>query len=131
MFERIPSFCMKSDLTIIGTNHGKGVSRIWLDGNKLIEAGFHFGARYDLSALKADSASTDLKELDSRIELTLNPNGKFEVSGDGDSPTIDISGRVITDTFAKHIAKSHSSGAPVVEINYSIGQIIITAAGFR
>jgi len=109
---------MKTQLTIIGTNHGKGTSRIWLEGKRLVEAGFEVGTRYDRSISNVG------------IELNANPKGKFKVSGKGEKPIIDISGRAVTDTFAEHISAC-SPKTPVVEVNYSKGEILITSAGCR
>jgi hypothetical protein len=109
---------MKTQLTIIGTNHGKGTSRIWLEGKRLVEAGFEVGTRYDRYA---DSSG---------IQLIANPKGKYKVSGKGDKPIIDISGGAVTQTFADHISKS-SPKTPVVEVEYSKGEIFITEAGCR
>ena len=114
---------MKTQLTIIGTNHGKGTSRIWLEGKRLVEAGFEVGTRYDRYATFSSSSR-------SGIQLTANPKGKYKVSGKGDKPIIDISGGVVTNTFAEQISKC-SPKTPVVEVKYSKGEILITEAGCR
>lgn len=118
---------MKTQLTIIGTNHGKGTSRIWLEGKRLVEAGFEVGTRYDRvlhRSARVHQTNGSWTAVGS-IDLTLNPKGKFKVSGKGEKPIIDISGGAVTDTFAEHIAESYSSGAPVMEIKYSKGKICI------
>lgn len=56
----------------IGMN--KGSPRIWLEGKLLDEAGFVAGALYDRS-IQVD-----------RVTLTLNPVGKFKVSGKAKGP---------------------------------------------
>ena len=112
---------MKTQLTIIGTNHGKGTSRIWLEGKRLVEAGFEVGTRYDRYA--------DFNPRGA-IQLIANPNGKFKVSGKGEKPIIDISGGAVTETFADHISKS-SPKTPVVAVEYSKGEIFIKEAGCR
>lgn len=117
---------MKTQLTIIGTNHGKGTSRIWLEGKRLVEAGFEVGTRYDrICKSRTSKEFGTLHGSIEFIELTATPNGKFKVSGKGDKPIIDISGGAVTETFAEHIAESYSSGAPVMEIKYSKGKIFI------
>jgi hypothetical protein len=118
---------MKTQLTIIGTNHGKGTSRIWLEGKRLVEAGFEVGTRYDRVCRKVARMNKDgvISPHQGEIDLSLNPKGKFKVSGKGDKPIIDISGGAVTETFAEHIAESYSSGAPVMEIKYSKGKIFI------
>ena len=113
---------MKTQLTIIGTNHGKGTSRIWLEGKRLVEAGFEVGTRYDRYA--------DFNPRGGAIQLIANPNGKFKVSGKGEKPIIDISGGAVTETFADHISKS-SPKTPVVAVEYSKGEIFIKEAGCR
>jgi len=116
---------MKTQLTIIGTNHGKGTSRIWLEGKRLVEAGFEVGTRYHRYA----SWGRGEKPRGS-IQLIVDPNGKYKVSGKGDKPIIDISGGHVTDTFAEHISES-SPKTPVVEVEYSKGEIFIKEAGCR
>jgi hypothetical protein len=118
---------MKTQLTIIGTNHGKGTSRIWLEGKRLVEAGFEVGTRYDRLQTAKNLPNETLLEW---ITLKANPKGKFKVSGKGDKPIIDISGGAVTDTFAEHISRS-SPKTPVVEASYSDGKILITPAGCR
>jgi len=122
---------MKTQLTIIGTNHGKGTSRIWLEGKRLVEAGFEVGTRYDRVLRKVARMKDGLiSPHQGEIELTLNPKGKFKVSGKGEKPIIDISGGAVTETFADHISKS-SPKTPVVEVEYSKGEIFIKEAGCR
>ena len=87
---------MKTQLTIIGTNHGKGTSRIWLEGKRLVEAGFEVGTRYDRNVIKA-------KDGWDHLELRVKSDGKFKVSGKGDKPIIDISGKAVTETFREAI----------------------------
>lgn len=109
---------MKTQLTIIGTNHGKGTSRIWLEGKRLVEAGFEVGTRYHRYAFKAG------------IQLIANPKGKYKVSGKGDKPIIDISGKAVTDTFRQAI-ESYSPRAVVIKADYVKGEIFLTEAGCR
>ena len=126
---------MKTQLTIIGTNHGKGTSRIWLEGKRLVEAGFEVGTRYDRVTHKSARVHPNGSwTAVGKIHLTANPKGKFKVSGKGDKPIIDISGGAVTDTFADHISKS-SPKTPVVEVAYTsiagVSRIVITEAGCR
>jgi hypothetical protein len=125
---------MKTQLTIIGTNHGKGTSRIWLEGKRLVEAGFEVGTRYDRShivfVLEEGGGSSRRGVVLRGIQLKLEPKGKYKVSGKGDKPIIDISGGAVTETFAEHISVC-SPKTPVVEVNYSKGLIAIQPAGCR
>jgi hypothetical protein len=122
---------MKTQLTIIGTNHGKGTSRIWLEGKRLVEAGFEVGTRYDrICKSRTSKEFGTLHGGIEFIELTANPNGKFKVSGKGDKPIIDISGGAVTETFAEHISES-SPKTPVVKVAYYKRRIVILEAGCR
>ena len=115
---------MKTQLTIIGTNHGKGTSRIWLEGKRLVEAGFEVGTRYHRFAfIKAGGAP-------SAIQIIANPKGKYKVSGKGDKPIIDISGRAVTQTFREAI-ESYLPRVVVIKADYSKGEIFIKEAGCR
>jgi hypothetical protein len=123
---------MKTQLTIIGTNHGKGTSRIWLEGKRLVEAGFEVGTRYDRVCRKVARMNKEglISPHQGEIDLSLNPKGKFKVSGKGEKPIIDISGGAVTDTFADQISKCFPK-TPVVEVAYSKRSILITEAGCR
>ena len=73
--------------TVLGTNKKVPKSRIWIEGKRLIDAGFTVGARYHRTCFQ------------SAIRLTLNADGPYKVSGKGDKPIIDITGKVVTDRF--------------------------------
>lgn len=73
--------------TIIGSNHGKTHSRIWIEGERLVAIGFTVGVKYDRSE------SSDC------ITLTLNPKGRYKVSGKGSKPIIDITGSIVARVF--------------------------------
>jgi hypothetical protein len=114
---------MKTQLTIIGTNHGKGTSRIWLEGKRLVEAGFEVGTRYDRNVIKA-------KDGWDHLELRVKSDGKFKVSGKGDKPIIDISGKAVTETFREAI-ESYLPRVVVIKADYSDGKVVLTTAGCR
>jgi hypothetical protein len=80
-------------------------SRVWIEGARLVRAGFVVGARYALS------------ETDGVLVLTLTPEGKRRVSGKGDKPIIDITGDLIRRVFARR---------PSVLVDYSVGTIRIS-----
>ncbi len=91
---------MTTILTVVGRNHGKAQSRIWLEGQRLILAGFTVGARYNRAVFPGC------------IRLVLDPQGKYKVSGKGEKPIIDTTGKTVTDLFpdsgddtAKQVAK--------------------------
>jgi hypothetical protein len=77
--------------TKLGTAKGSARSRIWLQGKRLTEAGFKPGAKYGASW------SSNL------LTLSLNPAPEgYEmrvVSGKGELPIIDITGKSVMDTF--------------------------------
>jgi hypothetical protein len=63
-------------------------SRVWLEGTRLVAAGFTVGVRYNLT------------EADGQLILTLAADGGRKVSGKGDKPIIDITGDLIRRVFA-------------------------------
>jgi hypothetical protein len=80
-------------------------SRVWIEGARLVRAGFVVGARYDLI------------ETDGVLVLTLTPEGKRGVSGKGAKPIIDITGDTIRRMFA---------GRDTVTVSYTAGTITIS-----
>ena len=89
----------------IGASRQIPGSRVWIEGARLVRAGFVVGARYTLS------------ETDGVLVLTLTPDGKRGVSGKGDKPIIDITGETIRRMFARR---------PSVLVEYSVGTIRIS-----
>jgi hypothetical protein len=63
-------------------------SRVWIEGTRLMAAGFTVGQRYNLT------------EIDNQLILTLASDGQRKVSGKGDKPIIDITGDLIRRVFA-------------------------------
>lgn len=67
----------------------KGKRRLWIEGQRLTDAGFHRGLRYTLT----------VDEAAGRITLTLDPGGKRKVSGKLKAgvwtPIVDITGKVL------------------------------------
>ena len=74
--------------TKVGTARQVPGSRVWLEGTRLVAAGFNVGLRYDLL------------ELDGQLILTLAADGSRKVSGKGIKPIIDITGDLIRRVFA-------------------------------
>jgi hypothetical protein len=58
----------------------KGRARIWLEGKRLMVAGFAVGARFTIDVIEG------------ALVLRLDLNGSRKVSGKGERPIIDISG---------------------------------------
>jgi hypothetical protein len=84
---------MKTFRTVLGTNHKKPRSRIWLEGERLKAAGFTVGSNYRRYPQQ------------NKLVLVLSfadagSKGLFKVSGKGDKPIIDITGKVVTERFA-------------------------------
>jgi hypothetical protein len=97
----------------LGTTRAGECSRIWIEGNRLIVAGFLPGQKF----VKA--------YVDGRLVLTTISDAAFEklptaergtVSGKGIKPIIDVVGQAVIETFqpATHVA-----------VTYKVGQIII------
>lgn len=73
--------------TKLGTNKGAPRSRVWIEGARLTAAGFTVGARYHRTAFE------------NAIRLQLHADGPYKVSGKGEHPIIDITGKVVTERF--------------------------------
>lgn len=94
-----PSFVTK-----IGPARQFPHNRVWIEGKRLVGAGFVVGARYTLV------------EVGRTLVLTLAADGKRKVSGKGDKPIIDITGDLIRRVFV---------GRPTVTVDYTTGRIVI------
>jgi hypothetical protein len=77
--------------TKLGKNKGTARSRIWLQGKRLIEAGFKPGSSYGVTWYS------------DKAQLFLNPQPEGyemrKVSGKGEMPIIDIVGARVVDVF--------------------------------
>ena len=76
--------------TVVQTARG---SRVWIDGDKLAEAGFFPNERYNIK----------YNEAEKRVELSLHPEGKRKVTNSKrngrDRPIIDIETKKIGELF--------------------------------
>jgi hypothetical protein len=88
----------------IGTSRQIPASRVWIEGKRLVGAGFVVAARYTLT------------EVGSTLVLTLAVDGKRKVSGKGETPIIDVTGDTIRRMFA---------GRETVTVDYTNGKIVI------
>ncbi len=104
-------------LTVIGTNHQKAMSRIWIEGKRLVESGFTVGKKYN----RTYNTTTENGQ-DFRIFLKLHPEGKYKVSGKGEKPIIDISGGIVREVFPD---TGDDTARQVVEVVYGEGVITI------
>ena len=89
--------------TKLGTNKLVPKSRIWIEGKRLIDAGFTVGKTYYRTAFA------------NAIRLTLHDDGPYKVSGKGEKPIIDITGKVVTERFT----------GEEVTVVYKVGEIEI------
>lgn len=71
----------------VGPNKGKPSSRVWLEGKRLLDAGFTVGTRYS----RVVSGST--------VVINASDAGKYKVSGKGEKPIIDIAGAIVENLF--------------------------------
>ena len=88
----------------IGTSRQIPASRVWIEGARLVRAGFTVAVRYTLT------------EVDGTLVLTLATDGKRKVSGKGAKPIIDVTGDTIRRMFV---------GRETVTVDYTIGKIVI------
>lgn len=97
----------------IGASRGEPKRRIWLEGDRVLAAGFAVGMYYR-KAWDADSLTLTVEGVKGpRME-----SGK--VSGKGDRPVIDIVGDAVFGVFGAHCDE--------VEVTYSPGRIVIRRA---
>ena len=73
-------------------------SRIWLEGSRLISAGFAHGARYNV--VWHDAGAT----------LTLSPAGARKVAGTIDRPIIDITGASVRALSVDRVIVTYYTG---------------------
>ena len=80
-------------ITKIGTSKKIPHSRLWLEGARLIEAGFSHATRYDV------------RETLSGIVISAHADGKRRVAGTPERPVIDITGAIVRDNFRADFAE--------------------------
>ncbi len=94
-------------LTKIGPAHGVPHRKIWIEGKRLTEAGFHVATRYRR------------EESNGTLTLTADENGPLKVSGKSDKPIIDTSGSIVPRVFpdpATHVAVSFAPGVITITV---------------
>jgi len=94
---------MQTQEYVVRANRGR--ARVWIEGARLIAAGFTVGARFCIG-------SHD----DGALVIILTPEGSRKVSGKGARPIIDLAG--------KSCAPFETGDA--VKITYKKGAIVIT-----
>lgn len=86
----------------------RGKPRIWLEGKRLDHAGFTVGARYNLDVVGG------------LIRMRLAEDGARKVSGKGERPIVDLSGRS---------CEPYTTGDPVLVEYHPSGLVLIKFAG--
>jgi hypothetical protein len=104
-------------VTKLGTAKRIERSRIWIEGKRLVNAGFSVGQCYSL-----DTSNPKRWTLTAVIGASFNLDDPSvrAVSGKGDKPIIDITGAHVRDAFG---AGTH------VRVTYAPGLITITREG--
>tara|TARA_A100001515_G_C4487117_1_gene182027 strand:+ start:69 stop:386 length:318 start_codon:yes stop_codon:yes gene_type:complete len=99
--------------TKLGKNKGLERSRIWIEGKRLTDSGFHRGEYY-IAEYEGDTLILSLIDDDTVIDFgAIQPR---KVSGKGDHPIIDITGKAVKEFF---------DGSEYVEVDYKKGVIVI------
>ena len=113
--------------TKLGTAKTVARSRIWIEGRRLVDAGFTVGRYYVRSWFAPEIVDTAVDDHTPTLTLELvNPNDVLstdpcKVSGKGDKPIIDITGEMVRRVFG--------SLGTHVEVTYRKGVIVIRPAG--
>jgi hypothetical protein len=100
----------------LGTAKGKAKSRIWIEGKRLINAGFTPG-KYYIDAPGESWLHLHLLNETDIIEPGQTPR---KVSGKGANPIIDLTGQWVFEMFGKDFER--------VSVEYRPGLIIIKGA---
>ena len=103
--------------TKLGTAKGVARSRIWIEGQRLKDAGFVAKASYFFKDWQEDHHVLTLTKVGPNDVMTDMPS---KVSGKGDHPIIDITGKKVAEFFGAKF--SH------VEVTYGDGIITIRGA---
>lgn len=94
---------------------GRDGTRIWLEGARLIAAGFNKGK---FVSREWGKRKLVLRVVTEAQAAKLERQNKGKVSGGDDRPIIDITGDLVADTF---------NGATHVDVSYDAKMIVITA----
>lgn len=102
-------------VTKLGTFKKQERSRIWIEGDRLVKAGFTPGALYAREYLEADGhqASIVMTLLDDDDVITAPP---LKVASKGDCPIIDITGKRLREHFAgfTHVSVSYFAAGHII-----------------
>lgn len=100
----------------LGTTRAGERSRIWIEGTRLVAAGFTCGKRFERDWYEG---GLELRLVSEAHWADLPVSERGTVSGKGTKPIIDITGTIVRDTFG--------SGAHV-SVTYARGTITIRKA---
>jgi hypothetical protein len=100
----------------LGPAKGVQRSRIWIEGKRLVDAGFTVG-QYFVKEWKGRPDSPDKLVLVLLADDDVINTAPCKVSGKGDKPIIDITGALVYDVFGDYFEK--------VEVAYYPGRIEI------
>lgn len=96
----------------VGTSRGVERSRIWLEGNRVLAAGFAVGMHFERIWNDAEGV------LVLRVTGAKGPRATSgTVSGKGERPILDIVGERVREVFGKYSDR--------VDVRYGVGQIAI------
>lgn len=87
------------------TCKNKGHDRIWIEGSRLIQAGWNNGDRFNRELV------------DGVLELRRHPEGKHKIAGTPDRPIIDLCGQHVTSYMegaAEYTAIMHRNTIKIV-----------------
>lgn len=88
-------------ITKLGTTRAGERTRIWIEGNRLLDAGFAAGATF--TKTWHENSLELIKARKSQIRAFDIPrSGWATVSGKGSKPIIDITGAKVVETFGKY-----------------------------
>lgn len=96
----------------VGPSRGVARSRIWLEGDRVLAAGFAPGMMYTRE-WTADTLTLALGEGEGRAT-------RGKVSGKGEKPILDIVGDKVREVFGAHCER--------VEVSYEAGRITVRRA---
>jgi hypothetical protein len=98
----------------LGTSRAGELSRLWLEGPRLIEAGF----KHKLGFKRTVSENKMVLEIvNARAWEELPRSQKGTVAGSPDRPIIDITGSAVVEAFNR--------GFEQVTVNYLAGRIVV------
>ena len=86
---------MKNYTYNLGMN--KGNSRIWIEGNTLLNEGFKCGDRFDKLNLDPNKVMIDTRP--PNLVLVFHNKGKSKIAGNASRPIIDLNGKFLNSIF--------------------------------